>query len=74
MTSATNVAKRSLLRHWANGMNSPSERELHCRVNQEAFLPDGTGVLLAGADGSARRRHWSAARPRATASGRDLRS
>ena len=54
MTSATNVEGRSLLRHWCNDMNSPCEHELHCRVNQEAFLPDGSGVLLACADGHVR--------------------
>jgi len=54
MTSATNVEGRSLLRHWCNDTNSPCEHELHSRVNQEAFLPDGSGVLLACADGHVR--------------------
>ncbi len=46
---------RTSVRHWARTMSDrPAYRELNTRVNQEAFLPDGSAVLLACADGYVR--------------------
>jgi WD40 repeat protein len=46
---------RAMIRHWSRGMDGDvRECELHTRVNQEAFLPDGSAVLLACDDGKVR--------------------
>lgn len=46
---------RTIVRHWNAGMDKESAtQELPCRVHQEAFLADGSGVLLACDDGRVR--------------------
>ncbi len=57
MASASSHAKngRVVVRHWRNGMGGETHAcELNTRVNHQAYLPDGSALLLACADGRVR--------------------
>jgi serine/threonine protein kinase/WD40 repeat protein len=57
VASACTHAKggRTVIRHWRQGMDGDvCESELHTRVHHESFMPGGSAVLLACADGKVR--------------------